>query len=131
MLPILTVAFMSEYPIKIETEHEVIELTKDQLRVHLKQEAIEGLKELTKNNEMLHTTVLTLLRWAHYPLIAISDIIAVSLEVIPIPPGRRELMKLIIKTRYHGGERTHEFYLNPMDAKKLAADVKSLITPQF
>jgi len=122
---------MSEYPIKIETEHEVIELTKDHLRVHIKQEAIEGLKEITKNNEMLHTAVLTLLRWAHYPLISISDIIDVSLEVIPTPPGRRELMKLIIKARYHGGERTHEFYLNPMDAQKLAADVKRLITPQF
>jgi len=122
---------MSEQSTKIEAEHEVIELTKDHLKVHLKQEVIEELKELTKNNEMLHRAIQTLLRWAHYPLISLSDITDVSIEVIPTPPGKQELVKLIIKARYHGGARSYEFHLNPKDAQKLASDVKKLISPQF
>lgn len=127
----IIVGYMSEYPIKIEAEHKVIELTRDHLKVYLKHEVIEELKELTKNNEILHRAVLTLLRWAHYPLIPISDITDVSMEVIPTPPGKQELIKLIIKAKYYGGNRSYEFHLKPSHAQKIASEVKRLIAPQF
>ncbi|MEM3737351.1 MAG: hypothetical protein QXJ75_04630 [Candidatus Bathyarchaeia archaeon] len=125
------VSFVSEYPTVFEADHEIVELRKDYLAIYIKPSSIESLKELTKNNETIYGALLTLLRWAHHPIIPLPDIVDVSVEVIPTPPGGRELARLIIKSKFHGGYRLLEVHLSLGDAQKLAAEIKELISPKF
>ncbi|MEM3382742.1 MAG: hypothetical protein QXD42_02915 [Nitrososphaerales archaeon] len=122
---------MNKYNIQIESGCQIITLSKDFLIITLKPEIVERLKEVTKGDHLLNQAVLTLLTWAHRPMIPITDILDVVIEVTPSPPGSPELMKLIIKSTYHGGQRLYEVYLKPDDAQKLANEIKMLIGSKF
>lgn len=117
--------------VQVESDCMIITLSRDLLTIRLKPDIVERLKESTKGDHIINQAVLTLLTWAHYPIIPIMDILDVMIETIPSPPGGPELMKLIIKSIYHGGQRLYEVYLNPDDAKKLASEIKTLIGSKF
>ncbi len=122
---------MNKDNIQIESGCQIITLSKDFLIITLKPEIVERLKEVTKGDHLLNQAVLTLLTWAHRPIIPITDILDVMIEVMPSPPGSPELMKLIIKSTYHGGQRLYEVHLKPDDAQKLANEIKTLISSKF
>jgi len=122
---------MSQDRVQVESGCIVIKLSGDLLTITLKPDIVERLKASTKDDPTINQAVLTLLTWAHYPTIPIMDISDVALETIPSPPGSLELMKLIIKSICHGGQRSYEVYLNPDDAKKLASEIKTLIGSKF
>lgn len=122
---------MNKDNIQIESGCQIITLSKDFLIITLKPEIVERLKEVTKGDHLLNQAVLTLLTWAHRPIIPITDILDVIIEVMPSPPGSPELMKLIIKSTYHGGQRLYEVHLKPDDAQKLANEIKTLISSKF
>lgn len=122
---------MSKDKVQVESGCQIITLSKDFLIITLKPDVIERLKESTKDDHSLNQAVLTLLTWAHHPIISIMDILDVAIEAVPRPPGSPELMKLIIKSIYHGGHRLYEVYLNPTDAQKLASEIKTLISAKF
>ncbi|MCP8312991.1 MAG: hypothetical protein H3Z53_01265 [archaeon] len=122
---------MSKDRFQVESGCLIITLSKDFLTITLKPDIVERLKESTKDDYMLNQALLTLLTWAYYPTIPIMDISDVVIEAIPSPPGRPELMKLIIKSTYHGGQRLYEVHLSPDDAKKLASEIKTLIASKF
>ncbi|MCP8322054.1 MAG: hypothetical protein H3Z52_14130 [archaeon] len=122
---------MSKDRVQVESGCQIITLSRDFLIITLKPDIIEKLKESTKNDHMLNQAVLTLLTWAHHPIIPIIDILDAMIEAVPSPPGSPELMKLIIKSIYHGGQKSYEVYLNPTDAQKLASEIKTLISSKF
>jgi hypothetical protein len=122
---------MSKDRVQVESGCQIITLSRDFLIITLKPEIVEKLKEATKNDRGLNQAVLTLLAWAHHPIIPITDILDVAMEVVPSPPGSPELMKLIIKSIYYGGQRLYEVHLNPTDAQKLASEIKTLIGSKF
>ncbi len=122
---------MNKDNIQIESGCQIITLSKDFLIITLKPEIVERLKEVTKGDHLLNQAVLTLLTWAHRPIIPITDILDVMIEVMPSPPGIPELMKLIIKSTYQGGQRLYEVHLKPDDAQKLANEIKTLISSKF
>lgn len=122
---------MSEDRVHVESGCQIITLSKDFLIIMLQPVIVEKLKEATKNDHLLSQAVLNLLTWAHHPIIPIKDILDVMMEVVPGPPGSPELMKLIIKSVYYGGQRLYEIYLNPTDAQKLASEIKTLIGSKF
>ncbi|MEM2955309.1 MAG: hypothetical protein QXH58_01315 [Nitrososphaerales archaeon] len=122
---------MNKDNIQIESGCQIITLSKDFLIITLKPEIVERLKEVTKGDHLLNQAVLTLLTWAHRPIIPITDILDVIIEVMPSPPGSPELMKLIIKSTYHGGQRLYEVHLKPDDAQKLANEIKTLVSSKF
>jgi|GEM_PF-5996377 hypothetical protein len=122
---------MNKDNVQIESGCQIITLSKDFLIITLKPEIVERLKQITKGDHMLNQAVLTLLTWAHRPIIPITDILDVIIEAMPSPPGSPELMKLIIKSTYHGGQRLYEVHLKPDDAQKLANEIKTLISSKF
>ncbi|MGB9659349.1 MAG: hypothetical protein ACPLY9_02330 [Nitrososphaerales archaeon] len=122
---------MNKDNIQIESGCQIITLSKDFLIITLKPEIVERLKQITKGDHMLNQAVLTLLTWAHRPIIPITDILDVIIEAMPSPPGSPELMKLVIKSTYHGGQRLYEVHLKPDDAQKLANEIKTLISSKF
>jgi hypothetical protein len=109
----------------------IITLSGDLLTITLKPDIVVRLKESTKDDQVINQAVLSLLTWAHYPTIPITDILDVMIETIPSSPGSPEFMKLIIKSICHGGQRLYEVNLNPDDAKKLASEIKTLIGSKF
>jgi hypothetical protein len=122
---------MNKDNVQIESGCQIITLSKDFLIITLKPEIVERLKQITKGDHMLNQAVLTLLTWAHRPIIPITDILDVIIEAMPSPPGSPELMRLIIKSTYHGGQRLYEVHLKPDDAQKLANEIKTLISSKF
>jgi len=122
---------MSQDRVQVESGCIVIKLSGDLLTITLKPDIVERLKASTKDDPTINQAVLTLLTWSHHPTIPIMDILDVMIETIPSPPGSPELMKLIIKSIHHGGQRLDEVYLNPDDAKKLASEIKTLIGSKF
>jgi len=122
---------MSKDRVQVESGCLIIALSRDFLTIDLKSDIVERLKESTKDDYMLNQAVMTLLRWAHHLTIPITDILDVTIETIPTPPGRPELMELIMKSVYNGGQRLYEVYLNPDDAQKLASQIKTLISCKF
>ncbi|NWG09573.1 MAG: hypothetical protein HXX80_04610 [Nitrososphaerales archaeon] len=117
--------------IQVESGCQIITLSRDCLTIRLKPDVVERLKESIKDDHMLNQALLTLLTWAHYSTIPIMDVLDVVIETIPSPPGSPELMKLIIKSNFQGGQRLYEVYLNPADAQKLASEVKKIISSKF
>ncbi len=117
--------------VQVESGCLIITLSRESMTIMLKPDIVESLKESTKDDPRLNHALLNLLAWAHYPLIPIKDILGVAVEAIPSPPGSPELMKLIIRSMYHGGQRLYEVHLNPDDAKKVASEIKTLIGSKF
>ena len=110
---------------------QVVELTKDTLRVKIRPEAIERLKYLTKNDDILRTSLESLIRWSHYPIIGITSITEVWGEIVATPPGRKEIKKVVLNTQYPGGFRIYEILLHSEDADMLMAEVRKLLAPRF
>jgi len=123
---------LTGYLFRLEDEHQVIELTKHMLTAKLRPEVIQALRQLVQGDEKLRAAVQTLLGWAHELVIPVSQIAAVSMEVIASPPGQPESMALTVKSRHHGGFYIHQIRdLRPEDANRLASEIQKLIVPEF
>ena len=115
----------------IETFGKVIKLTPEYLRLSLSDATIQGLKSFVSRDPLLKEAVESLLRWVDYPTIWINDIIDVSLQAVPTTPNGEHLYKLVIKARYHGGERIYEIHLLPEDAERVASEIKKILQKRF
>ena len=122
---------MAESLLMFEYAGQVVELTKDTLRVKIRPEAIERLKYLTKNDDILRTSLESLIRWSHYPIIGITSITEVWSEIVAMPPGSKEIKKVVLNTQYPGGFRIYEILLHSEDADMLMAEVRKLLAPRF
>ena len=122
---------MSERALTIEYEDKIFTILRDFITIRLKPDVVARLRESVKDDGILAQGVSTLLEWAHYPIIPLSDITDVSVEMVPVAPGSQERMRLVIKSRYHGGQRLYEFYSSPDVAQRLAHEIKKRISAKF
>jgi hypothetical protein len=115
----------------IEAFGKVIKLTPEYLRLSLSDATIHELKSFVSSHPLLREAVESLLRWVDYPTIWIHDIIDVSIQAVPTTPDGEHLYKLVIKARYHGGERVYEIHLLPEDAERVLSEIKKLVQKRF
>lgn len=115
----------------IEAFGKVIKLTPEYLRLSLSDATIQELRSFVSSHPLLREAVESLLRWVDYPTIWIHDIIDVFLQAVPTTPDGEHLYKLVIKARYHGGERTYEIHLLPEHAEHVLSEIKKLLQKRF
>jgi hypothetical protein len=115
----------------IEAFGKVIKLTPEYLRLSLSDATIQELRSFVSSHPLLREAMESLLRWVDYPTIWIHDIIDVSIQAIPTTPDGEHLYKLVIRARYHGGERAYEIHLLPEDAERVLSEIKKLLQKRF
>ena len=115
----------------IEAFGKVIKLTPEYLRLSLSEATIQELRNFVSKDPLLREAVESLLRWVDYPIIWIHDIIDAALQAVPTTPDGEHFYKLVIKARYHGGERSYEIHLLPEDAERVLSELKKILQKRF
>jgi len=109
----------------------VIKLTPEYLSLSLSEATIQELRNFVSKDPLLREAVESLLRWVDYPIIWIRDIIDAALQAVPTTPDGEHFYKLVIKARYHGGERSYEIHLLPEDAERVLSELKKILQKRF
>jgi len=115
----------------IEAFGKVIKLTPEYLSLSLSEATIQELRNFVSKDPLLREAVESLLRWVDYPIIWIHDIIDAALQAVPTTPDGEHFYKLVIKARYHGGERSYEIHLLPEDAERVLSELKKILQKRF
>jgi len=115
----------------IEAFGKVIKLTPEYLSLSLSEATIQELRNFVSKDPLLREAVESLLRWVDYPIIWIHDIIDAALQAVPTAPDGEHFYKLVIKARYHGGERSYEIHLLPEDAERVLSELKKILQKRF
>lgn len=122
---------MAESLLIFEHAGQIVELTRDSIVMKVRPEVIERLRYLSKNDEVLRTSLESLIRWAHYPLIRIGSITDIHSEAVAAPPGSAETKRVVITAQYPGGFRTYEIVLRAADCDTLVAEIQKMLAPRF
>ncbi len=117
--------------IVVESFGSVVRLTDEYLKVELSDTTLHGLRERVSTEPALKEALESLLRWAEYPLIWVSDVISVAVEAVPAVPGDEQLFRLHLVAKCKGCERTYDIHMAPEDAKKVASALQDRIGRKF